>query len=162
MKRIWLWLALLAAVAAFGLFPAQGTDAAELQPAQLLLVSSSGGTLRLETDQGSVGLGRTLDEAMADLRAGAEGTVFFGTVEHVVVAQSARDLLPRLAASDALRPAAKLYLAPDLPEAGAAARFLAAHPGALTLQRARAALLYGHTPEPPELLTTEGGLRLAR
>ena len=55
MKRIWIWLALLAAVAAFGLFPAQGTDAADLQPAQLLLVEASGGTLRLETDQGSVG-----------------------------------------------------------------------------------------------------------
>ena len=48
MKRIWIWLALLAAVAAFGLFPAQGTDAADLLPAQLLLVEASGGTLRLE------------------------------------------------------------------------------------------------------------------
>ena len=161
MKRIWIWLALLAAVAAFGLFPAQGTDAAELQPAQLLLVSASGGTLQVETDQGSVGLGRTLDEAMADLRAGAAGTVFFGTVEHVVGAQGARYLLPQLAASDELRPAARLYLAPVLPEAGEAAQFLAAHPGRLTLQRARAALLYGQTAEPPELLTTEGGLRLA-
>ena len=67
MKRIWIWLALLAAVAAFGLFPAQGTDAADLLPAQLLLVEASGGTLRLETDQGSVGFGKTLGEAMDDL-----------------------------------------------------------------------------------------------
>ena len=82
MKRIWIWLALLAAVAAFGMFPAQGTDAADLLPAQLLLVEASGGTLRLETDQGSVGFGKTLGEAMDDLQAGAKGQVFFGTVEH--------------------------------------------------------------------------------
>ena len=81
MKRIWIWLALLAAVAAFGMFPAQGTDAADLLPAQLLLVEASGGTLRLETDQGSVGFGKTLGEAMDDLQAGAKGQVFFGTVE---------------------------------------------------------------------------------
>ena len=117
MKRIWIWLALLAAVAAFGMFPAQGTDAADLLPAQLLLVEASGGTLRLETDQGSVGFGKTLGEAMDDLQAGAKGQVFFGTVEHVVAAQSAAYLLPQLAASNELRPAAKLYLAPVLPEA---------------------------------------------
>ena len=161
MKRIWIWLALLAAVAAFGLFPAQGTDAADLLPAQLLLVEASGGTLRLETDQGSVGFGKTLGEAMDDLQAGAKGQVFFGTVEHVVAAQSAAYLLPQLAASNELRPAAKLYLAPVLPEAADAVEFLAAHPGNLTLQRTRAALLYGRQPEVPRLLTTEGGLRLA-
>ena len=161
MKRIWIWLALLAAVAAFGMFPAQGTDAADLLPAQLLLVEASGGTLRLETDQGSVGLGKTLGEAMDDLQAGAKGQVFFGTVEHVVAAQSAAYLLPQLAASNELRPAAKLYLAPVLPEAAEAVEFLAAHPGNLTLQRTRAALLYGRQPEVPRLLTTEGGLRLA-
>lgn len=161
MKRIWLWLALLAAAAALGLFSAQGTDAADLQPAQVLLVSASGGTLRLTTDQGSTGFGKTLDEAMADLRAGASGEVFFGTVEHVLVAQSARYLIPQLVASKELRPAARLYLAPALPEADAAAQFLAAHPGALTLQQARAALLYGQRPVPPRLLQTEGGLRLA-
>ena len=63
MKRIWLWLALLAAAAALGLFSAQGTDAADLQPAQVLLVSASGGTLRLTTDQGSTGFGKTLPPA---------------------------------------------------------------------------------------------------
>ena len=161
MKRIWIWLALLAAVAAFGMFPAQGTDAADLLPAQLLLVEASGGTLRLETDQGSVGFGKTLGEAMDDRQAGAKGQVFFGTVEHVIAAQSAAYLLPQLAASNELRPAAKLYLAPVLPEAAEAVEFLAAHPGNLTLQRTRAALLYGRQPEVPRLLTTEGGLRLA-
>ena len=161
MKRIWIWLGLLAAAAVFGLLPARGTDAAELEPAQVLLVSAEGGTLRLETDQGSVGLGKSLDEAMQDLQNGAAGTVFFGTVEHVVAAQSAAYLLPQLAASNELRPAAKLYLAPVLPEAAEAVEFLAAHPGNLTLQRTRAALLYGRQPEVPRLLTTEGGLRLA-
>ena len=161
MKRIWIWLALLAAVAAFGMFPAQGTDAADLLPAELLLVEAAGGTLRLETDQGSVGFGKTLGEAMDDLQPAAKGQVFFGTVEHVVAAQSAAYLLPQLAASNELRPAAKLYLAPVLPEAADAVEFLAAHPGNLTLQRTRAALLYGRQPEVPRLLTTEGGLRLA-
>ena len=48
-----------------------------------------------------------------------------------------------------------------LPEAADAVEFLAAHPGNLTLQRTRAALLYGQQPEAPRLLMTEGGLRLA-
>ena len=98
---------------------------------------------------------------MDDRQAGAKGQVFFGTVEHVIAAQSAAYLLPQLAASNELRPAAKLYLAPVLPEAADAVEFLAAHPGNLTLQRTRAALLYGQQPEAPRLLTTEGGLRLA-
>ena len=79
----------------------------------------------------------------------------------LAAAQSAAYLLPQLAASNELRPAAKLYLAPVLPEAAEAVEFLAAHPGNLTLQRTRAALLYGWQPEVPRLLTTEGGLRLA-
>ena len=161
MKRIWIWLGLLAAAAVFGLLPTWGTDAAELEPAQVLLVSAEGGTLRLETDQGSVGLGKSLDEAMQDLQNGAAGTVFFGTVEHVIVAERARYLLPKLAASRQLRPSARLYCAAALPDAAEAAEFLRAHPGAYTLRSARSALLYGRSPEAARLVKTEGGLRLA-
>ena len=161
MKRIWIWLGLLAAAAALGLLPAQGTDAADLQPAQVVMIAAEGGTLRVETDQGSVGFGRTLDEALDDLRAGAPVEVFFGTAEHIVLTDRARYLLPQLAASQVFRPSARLYCVERLPDAGEAAAFLRAHPGALTLQRTRAALLYGRQPELLQLLETEGGLRLA-
>lgn len=160
-KRIWIWIALLAAALCCGLFSAHGTDAAELRPAQVLLIDASGGTVRAVTDQGTAGLGATLDEALADLQAGADGAVFFGTVGHVVVSRRAAWLVPALAVARELRPSARLYTAAELPEASEAAAFLRAHPGESTLQAVHAALLYGQQPEVPLLLQTEGGLRLA-
>ena len=160
MKRVWIGLILAGVLCACSAVPSEGTDAAELLPARVLLISAERGTLRLETDQDGVGMGRTLDEAMEDLRAGAPGTVFFGTVEQVIVTRGAWYAMPQIAATKQLRPSARLYLTPTLPEPETAAEFLHAHPGTCTLQEARAALLYGRAPEVTTLLMTEGGLRL--
>lgn len=160
MRRIWAYLALLAAALGLGLTETAGTDAAALCPARVLTVEAAGGTITVKTDQNAVGLGRSLDEAVRDLREGTEGVLFLETAEHVIVAESARYLLPRLAVLPELRPSAKVYLTDVPPVPATAADFLAAHPGDLTLQRLRAALLYGQEGNVPQLVRTEGGLRL--
>lgn len=162
MKRFYIYIVAALALALFGLLPLRGTDAAELIPVRVLLVESEGNQVRVRCDHGVEGTGRNWELALENLQSSAPGQVFFGTVEHVIVARSARYLLPRLASAGELRPAAKLYdCVQALPEAETAAEFLHAHPGSLTLCRARAAILAGKEPDVPKILETDGRLLLA-
>ena len=162
MKRLYFYIAAAAALFLLKLLPLQGTDVAELLPVRVMLVEAEDGLVRVRCDHDAEGAGKNWELALADLQSSAEGQVFFGTIEHVVLAPSAWYLMPRLAASTELRPAAKLYYGPqELPEAEEAAAFLHAHPGGLTLCQARAALLSGGHIHAPRLVETEGRLLLA-
>ena len=160
MKELRAWILLAAAFVLFGVLPVRGTDAAELLPARVLTVSKEHTDLILRSDNGSEGRGGSIELAMADLRQTAEGALYLGTVEHVVVSASAWDQLPRLVSGTQLRPAARLYLAGQTPDAAQAQAFLEAHPGALTLGKARALLLTGQPVRPPRLTQREGRFRL--
>ena len=160
MKKIRTWALLTAALVIFGVLPVQGTDVAELLPARVLTVEAVPGGIRLDTEGGISGIGTTLELAMADLKRTAPGALFLGTVEHVIVARNAWDQAEALTAGEALRPAAKLYLAEKRPEPEAAQTYLSAHPGTLTLGRARALLLLGQALHPPRLTEENGRFRL--
>lgn len=163
MKRIWLWLLLPAAAWGLGLLPEKQPDVAELLPAQALVVSKDGGLYTLRTDNGLCGSGKSLASAFRRLSQNAPGTVFLGTVGHVIVSGRAEGSIEELAEGTWLRPAAKLYCAADfVPEASQAAEVLRAHPGELTLGQARAALRRGEAVSPGGILETEeGGVQLA-
>ena len=163
MKRLWAFFAALAVCTVFaGLDEGEVHDAAALVPVQALVIDAKDGTVFVTADTGDVGWGGNLEEALSDLQSGCAGALFTQTAEHVIVTSRAWYLAPQVCVSRQLRPAAKLYRAMEAVEAPEEAlRFLQAHPGNLTLQRTRAALLYGRQPEVPRLLTTEGGLRLA-
>lgn len=160
MKKIGTWLLLAAVLAGFGALPVRGTDVAELLPARLLTVEAEQGVFVLKTDNDAEGRGPTVELAMADLKRTAPGELFLSTVEHVVVTRNAWSQMPKLAVSDTLRPAAKLYFAEKTPDAAEAQAFLAAHPGELTLSRARALLLTGQSVVPPNLTEQDGRLHL--
>ena len=163
MKRFYIYIVAAAALILLGFLPLQGTDVSELIPVRVMLVESEGNQVRVRCDHDVEGTGRNWELALENLRSSAPGQVFFGTVEHVVVDRSAWFLMPRLAAAGELRPAAKLYFCQQpLPDPEAAAEFLHAHPGSLTLCRARAAILAGKQADTPKITEQEGRFLLAQ
>lgn len=158
-------IALLAAASVVSLcmLPRTGTDAAKLLPAQVLVIAQEDGRITVESDNGVSGSGTTLPDALAAMREGAEGTLFLDTAEHIILLQSTQSLLPAAVRQRQFRPAAKLYLARmDALDADGCVEFLQAHPGAVTLADAHAALLRGEALDPAILLPGEnGGIILA-
>ena len=162
MKQMALWLALAVLVTALGLWPTKARDASELLPAQVLVVDASRGTVTVKADCGVSGSGKSLGEALQDMRAHAPGELFLQTAEYVVIAERAWYLLPQAVSSRDLRPAARLVRAGgELPEADEALEFLQAHAPELTLGEAYAALLRGEPVPAQTLRQTEGRLLLA-
>ncbi len=103
MKKWFFLLSALVLAAVAGGLPFQGTDAAKLQPVELLYLSSQGETLTIQADTGDEGRGEDLASAFADLKAGASGEIFLETADKVLLAPACLDLLPEL--QDYLRPA---------------------------------------------------------
>lgn len=159
-KRIGLGLLLLAIVAAAGWLPFQSSDVAQLVPIETLVVSLDDGWVILDGGE-ALGRGKNWEEAWEDLHHGADGRVFLGTVEQVVMSGAAVELLSDAAWNEEIRPAAavctSLGSTPDPEEATA---YLSAHNGGVTLQQVRVALLKQETIKLPVLVQTEGGLRL--
>lgn len=160
MKEIYAWLLIAAVLLLFGVLPVRGTDVAELLPARLLTVSRDNTEYVVRSDNGSEGRGGSIELALSDLRRTAEGTLYLGTVEQVIVSASAWSQLPRLVSGTQLRPAAKLYFASEVPDTEQAQAFLEGHPGALTLGKARALLLMKQPIRPPRITESNGRLRL--
>ena len=158
MNRICIALLAAASVICMCMLPRTGADAAELLPAQVLVIARENGQITVESDNGASGTGATLPDALDSMEKSAAGTLFLDTAEHIVLLQSARELLPAAARQERLRPAAKLYLARmEALDAEACVTYLQAHPGRLTLAEARAALLRAEEPEPAVLLPEKGG-----
>ena len=162
MKRLWAFFAALAVCTVFaGLDEGEVHDAAALVPVQALVIDAKDGTVFVTADTGDVGWGGNLEEALSDLQSGCAGALFTQTAEHVVLTQKAWFLMPQVCVSAQLRPAAKLYRAVGQSiSAERALSFLQAHPGELTLSRARAALLENKEVQAAVLVQTGGGFRL--
>lgn len=158
MNRICIVLLAAASVICMCMLPRTGADAAELLPAQVLVIARENGQITVESDNGASGTGATLPDALDSMGKSAAGTLFLDTAEHIVLLQSARELLPAAARQERFRPAAKLYLARmEALDAEECVTYLQAHPGRLTLAEARAALLRAEEPEPAVLLQEKGG-----
>lgn len=163
LNKISIALLATASVVSLCMLPRTGTDAAKLLPAQVLVIAQEDGRITVESDNGASGSGTTLPDALAAMREGAEGTLFLDTAEHIILLQSTQSLLPAAVRQRQFRPAAKLYLARmDALDADGCVEFLQAHPGAVTLADAHAALLRGEALDPAILLPGEsGGIILA-
>ena len=154
-------LAVLAAVLRMtGLLPFQSSDVSELVPVQALVVSVEDGRVYLDGG-GCLGVGENWEEALQDLDQSAEGHVFLGTADHVVLCGEAVSLLYRISRSDVLRPAASVCVCPyGVVDAKTAGAYLDAHHSGVTLRQVRALQLRPGELELPELIQTRGGLRL--
>lgn len=160
-KKIVLLAVLAAALRLSGLLPFESSDVAELVPVRALVVCMQAEKVVL--DGGDChGVGADWNSAWEDLHSSADGHVFLGTADHVVLCGNAVSLLPQVASSRELRPAASVCVCPDsVPDAEEAADYLDAHDGGVTLQQVRALQLRAGTVQLPQLMQTEGGLRLS-
>lgn len=159
-KKVILLILAAAVLRGTGLLPFQSSDVAQLVPVQALVVRTQGD--RVILDAGPCrGIGPDWESAWQDLQRSAQGHVFLGTADHVVLCADAVHLLPRIVENETLRPAASICVCPEYaPSAGEAAAYLASHDPGVTLQQVRALRLRAGTVRLPRLIRTEGGLRL--
>lgn len=160
MKRIVLFVCLAAALRMSGLLPFTGNDVAELVPVEALTVDWKEGQVVLDGGD-CQGYGESWEAALQDLHAGAEGTVFLGTAEQVILSERAVRLLPDVIRSTQLRPAAVICVCTGtLPKPEDAAAYLTAHDAGMTIQKVQAAMVRGDGVALPILESKKGGLRL--
>lgn len=160
MRRILCFVLLTAAVNMTGLLPFQSSDVASLVPVEALTVDVSQNQVVLRGGD-CQGFGEDWDAALADLHQSAEGKVFLGTAEQVIVSARALSYLPDVVRCEELRPAAVLCVCPgEPPDPKAAAKYLSAHDAGVTIQHVQAAMLEETGMALPMLVNTEGGLRL--
>ena len=159
-KRLLVLAALAAALRISGLLPFQTNDVARLKPVEALVVSIKDGQVTLNGED-CRGVGEDWSAALQDRRQSAEGTVFLGTTEQVVLCGEAKSVLQDIVESEALRPAAVVVYCPeqDLDPKEAAA-YLSAHDAGLTLQKVQSAIVRREFVLLPVVRKTEGGLRL--
>lgn len=132
MRRWMIYVAVVAA--ALILKPKDIKDVGELLPVELLYISREAGSIRAETDTGTFGTGRNLEEALKDLKETAPGEIFLETADYLIVTDRTVNLLPRL--TEVLRPSTEVCVGKNA-DAQAAA-FLKAHPSEVTLKDIRA------------------------
>lgn len=153
MKR-WLWYAAaVALILAVGSESFAGTDVAELQPVQTLLITKKDGQIRVESDTGDYGEAGTLAGAFEDMKTAASSEIFLDTAEYLLIAPECTPLLPELIGS--LRPSCCLCLAEGGPDLAQAGRFLKTHGLDFTLMDYRAGIR-----KIPKLRAREGRMEL--
>lgn len=156
MKKTGGWIFAAAALLLAAVLPAGGTQTASLQPAQVLLVTERAGRVEAKCDSGAAGIGDDLESALSDMEKTANGVLFLGTVEHVILGPGAYGLLPEAANCEKLRPAARVYYAMGTPEnLERLPDFLSAHRTQATLAQERAAEL-GAGPVTVPILAVKG------
>ena len=149
-----------AAVLCSGMLPFSRQDVAQLVPIEALVISLDRDRIILDGGK-CKGSGTTWEKAWEDFYNAAEGTVFLGTTEYVVLSGGAVKFLPKVAQRTDLRPAAGVCTGlGGSPKAEDAAKYLSAHEIGVTLQQIRAAYLRETRISLPVLIKTEGGLRL--
>lgn len=82
MRKIILYCLLLGAAI---LLPVQGTDVGKLLPVELIGVYREGEMVVISTDVGLEGTGKTIREAIADMKETAAGIVFLDTADFLLL-----------------------------------------------------------------------------
>ncbi len=132
------WLYLTAALAAFGLLsrlPHPARDISKLDPVQTVYLYMEGTRLHMETDTGDHGSGKTLPDALADMKAGADAGIFLDTAEYLILDPQVpitQDLF------DLLHPTCKVTFTTEKPDLSASAQYLSIHTPKTTLAHLRA------------------------
>ncbi len=147
-KQIALVVVLVALAALTGFWPFENVDAAEVVPVETLVIARDGETIQLYADDGLTAQGPTLAQALEQMAAAAPGTVFFGTVQRVILTQNAMDLTKELFLRTEFRPSVWVYAAAGQAEeadAAVLAAYEARQKDGATLCRVIGAALGGPT-----------------
>ena len=97
--RIVLYIVILALLF---LAPLERLDIAHLEPVQTLAVRVNDGKVELETDTGNAGQGRTVAEAVKDMKENTSGVIYLDTAQYLLLTEPALSVTEELA--DYLRP----------------------------------------------------------
>ncbi len=161
MKKLWIWLALAGILLTMGIVPLQATDAAELQPARLILLWKEQGLVHARCDTGAEGSGANLELALRDMMRTAQGALFLDTADHILVQGARQELLAQAAQTGMLRPAANVVvLEGELPDCKQAVEFFRSRKSSVSLGRLRAALLGAGEVSLPRLIHNDGRMML--
>lgn len=130
MKR-WLLPVALLAVVIFGEDLFRGTDVAKMEPVELVWLMPARGGIVIQTDTGSDGWGKSVIEAVEDLKQTATGEIFLETAEYVLLSSLDEEILPELMAL--FRPSCKVLTVYGEAKAEDMALFLRSHQNDVTL-----------------------------
>lgn len=137
MKHWMVYLATALTLVIAGQRPFTAWDVGRLRPAQTLCVSLESGRVVLRTDSGDLGRGGDWAGAMEDLESAAPGRIFLGTVDFLLLEDSAQALLPELLRLDNLNPGCELCRVSHIPDLETAGQYLTAHRPESNLRRIR-------------------------
>ena len=135
MKNGLFYLSIFAAAILAGAFSLQGTDVARLAPVEAAWLTQQAQTVCIVTDTGDVGYGRSVQEALQDMKASASGTIFLETADYLIVEQGREELLEQV--YEIFRPACQVCVCHDMPRMQDVAGFLSAHEPTTTLRQLR-------------------------
>lgn len=88
MKRIIIYCIILIAALAV---PVERMDISHLEPIQAVYLYRDGDSIVLETDTEDQGMGKTVQEALADMKYKSSGIVYLDTAEFLLVSDNALD-----------------------------------------------------------------------
>lgn len=132
MRHWWLYIILYGIVGVFGLSPFHGTDIATLSPVEAVWLEEAGALVRIQTDGGDIGIGRTLRDALQNMKDTAPGTVFLDTADYLIVKSGSEHLIGQM--RDVLRASCCVCVCKSMPDLEDAAAFLSAHEPSLKLK----------------------------
>ena len=132
------WLCLAAALAALAILsrlPHPARDISRLDPVQTVYLYMEGNRLHMETDTGDHGSGKTLPDALSDMKANADAEIFLDTAEYLILDPKVpitQDLFTLL------HPTCRVVFTAEKPDLPAAAQYLSIHTPKTTLAHLRA------------------------
>lgn len=136
MKRAVFFAVAAALAAALWQPPFRGADMGTLKPVEVLRVSKDRGRVRVETDTGDFGEGKSLSASLKNLKETTAGEVFLETADYLILSPEAVALLSELA--EHLRPGCGVCVEAGKADPGSTGAFFAAHPPKVTLKDCRA------------------------
>lgn len=136
MKKLLLGLLIVTAVWGIPRLSHPAVDIGRLEPVEVVRLSRISGGIAVETDSGRIGKGRTLQDAVADLRNSADAEIFLETADKLIATGNLDAYWQEIFRM--FRPACQLCAGGgtlDLKDSG---RYMELHPAGQTLAKLRA------------------------
>lgn len=111
-----------------------GTDVGKLIPVEVIWLSGSQGQVMIETDTGNKGTGKTIDDAIENLKKTTAGVVYLDTADFLLVSTGSVEFLGEMGKH--LKSTVEVCGADGEIDLTAAAEYLAAHRPNMTLKKA--------------------------
>lgn len=130
MKKTLLYLLVIAGLL---IAPIEPMDIGVLEPIQAVWLSSADGNVVLETDTEDKGTGKTVTEALQDMKRRSQGIVYLDTAQFLLVSEDAVGRIPEITAY--LKDSVKACLWTGEGSVADAARYMQAHKMGVRLSR---------------------------